>query len=982
MKNFAICLTYHRILGYIFIPVLLRQVPGKEFLTIDERIHSGNLQQYSPILDNDEVRLVKIIEEYSDHNLVKIFSRKIKNVKTFLSSIDDKLFTSQIRPYIEKRMARCIDILQGNDIPVYHKSSMNNIYQSEHIELTDEPIESVFNFIREEGELCYFLSINHNNQEINLYGKEGILLVNDPCRIVIENSLYLFDDIDGKKLLPFFRKEFIRVPQKTERKFLEGFVKNVIRKYRVYSDAFKVEDRETHPQAILSLEASLSGEPVFLLKFRYDSETTYYANRKSDLKVVLKEENSIRTFYRLNRDYVFENNAIFSLLQLGLKNLSDAYFVPLNFENTGKPFAEFELINWLNFNQEDLKSNGFVITQNFSKTKFYLDRIELESNVAENKNDWFDIHIVARFSDFEIPFIKFRNHILQNNRLYELPDGEIAILPEEWFARFRDIFSFSHVENDKISLEKQHYVLLQEGLKGLKDSYSKKLKKLFEDKRESGYEIPENINATLRPYQIRGFNWMFSLYENHFGGCLADDMGLGKTLQTLVLLSKVIMKEKLKDYGPSTSAYEHQLTIFDTVRNKRVMKSKPSLIVVPTSLVHNWINEIMKFAPDLKVAWYGGQNRKPLNYYCENSEIIITSYGIVRNDLEVFRNFYFLYVILDESQLIKNPFSKTYKALLQLKSSCRLVLTGTPIENSLVDLWSQMNFLNPGLLGSLDFFKNEFVSPVERHKNQQQALKLKRLINPFILRRAKNEVATDLPDLSEQLILCDMSEAQSAYYEEEKSKARNVIMQNISIQGVENASIIILQSLMRLRLIANHPVLADDELSFSSGKFDEITRNLLNIVAEGHKVLVFSSFVKHLDLFAGFCHDQQLAYSYLTGETTKRGEVVNRFQNDEEIRIFLISLKAGGFGLNLTAADYVFLLDPWWNPAVEQQALSRAHRIGQNKKVFVYRFITKDSIEEKILRLQEKKSRLADMFAGSSNPFSGISEEEIMDLFT
>ena len=286
------------------------------------------------------------------------------------------------------------------------------------------------------------------------------------------------------------------------------------------------------------------------------------------------------------------------------------------------------------------------------------------------------------------------------------------------------------------------------------------------------------------------------------------------------------------------------------------------------------------------------------------------------------------------------------------------------------------------LLGSLDFFKNEFVSPVERHKNQQQALKLKRLINPFILRRAKNEVATDLPDLSEQLILCDMSEAQSAYYEEEKSKARNVIMQNISIQGVENASIIILQSLMRLRLIANHPVLADDELSFSSGKFDEITRNLLNIVAEGHKVLVFSSFVKHLDLFAGFCHDQQLAYSYLTGETTKRGEVVNRFQNDEEIRIFLISLKAGGFGLNLTAADYVFLLDPWWNPAVEQQALSRAHRIGQNKKVFVYRFITKDSIEEKILRLQEKKSRLADMFAGSSNPFSGISEEEIMDLFT
>jgi SNF2 family DNA or RNA helicase len=292
-----------------------------------------------------------------------------------------------------------------------------------------------------------------------------------------------------------------------------------------------------------------------------------------------------------------------------------------------------------------------------------------------------------------------------------------------------------------------------------------------------------------------------------------------------------------------------------------------------------------------------------------------------------------------------------------------------------------MNFLNPGLLGSYEFFKNEFLSPIEKHQNEEQAAKLKKLVNPFILRRNKSEVAGDLPELSEQLIFCDMSEVQSSFYEKEKSKARNIVLQNIGNQGIERSSIIILKSLTRLRQIANHPVLVNPEYIYHSGKFDEITRNLESIVAEGHKALVFSSFVKHLDLFADYFNENRLSYSYLTGDTTNRGETIRQFQDKEDIRIFLISLRAGGFGLNLTAADYVFLLDPWWNPAVEQQALSRAHRIGQKKNVFVYRFIAKDSIEEKILRLQEKKSKLADIFINSNNPFSGFTQQEIMLLF-
>jgi SNF2 family DNA or RNA helicase len=981
MKKFAVCLTRHRVFGQIFIPVVFRQFPDKEYFTIDERIHSSNLRKFEHELQKDELQLVNLIEEYADNQLIKIFSRKKTSLQNFLATLDEHLLRNQIRPYIEKRLLKCIEILQGSETRVYKKDKMSNVYESDRIELLEEPVETVFNFKRANEELCYFLSIRQDEQEIKLFGKKGIILVNEPCCLVLDNCMYTFEDIDGKKLLPFFNKEFIQVPRKTEKKFLEEFVRNVIKNYRVNTDGFKIVDKKVHPTAILSLETNLSGSPVFVLMFKYDEETIYYANKKSELKVVLKEEKGENIFYRLGRDHLFENNIIYQLLELGLKNTGNSCFQPLKLKKKENILLHYELVNWLNFNAEELKEKGVEVIQQNKTTRFYLNRFELKTKVTDDKNDWFDINIVVKFSDFEIPFIKFRNHILNDNRQYILPDNEIVILPEEWFARFKDIFAFAHIENDRITLEKTHFVLIQEGLKGYKDWYAGKLKKWFDDLHDSGFIPPVRVNAKLRPYQLKGYNWMFRLYENNFGGCLADDMGLGKTLQTLALLAKVIQEENLKIYGPVVSNFDRQLTIFDRNNVSAIMKSRPSLIIVPTSLVYNWINEIMKFIPDLKVSVYGGQHRKPLKHYYNNFEVIITSYGIVRNDVEEFRSFDFLYIILDESQLVKNPFSKTFKALMQLKSSYRLVLTGTPIENSLLDLWSQMNFLNPGLLGSYEFFKNEFLLPIEKHQSEDQAKKLKKLVNPFIMRRKKSEVARDLPELSEQLIFCDMSEVQSSFYEKEKSKARNIVLQNIGMQGVEKSSIIILQSITRLRQIANHPVLVSKEFPDHSGKFDEITRNLESIVAEGHKALVFSSFVKHLDLFAGFCDDHKLSYTYLTGDTTNRGEIVRQFQDNADIKIFLISLRAGGFGLNLTAADYVFLLDPWWNPAVEQQALSRAHRIGQDKNVFVYRFIAKDSIEEKILKLQEKKSKLADMFVNTSNPFSGISEQEILELF-
>ncbi len=378
--------------------------------------------------------------------------------------------------------------------------------------------------------------------------------------------------------------------------------------------------------------------------------------------------------------------------------------------------------------------------------------------------------------------------------------------------------------------------------------------------------------------------------------------------------------------------------------------------------------------------YIGNQRSRQISAFSEH-DVIISSYHTIRQDIEVLSGFRFHYIILDESQVIKNPSSKVYKAMTMLNSEHRLALTGTPIENSLTDLWSQMNFVNEGLLGNLNFFRREFVVPIEKKNDADCEERLKKLINPFILRRTKDEVARDLPEISDQVIYCSMTDAQRKFYEEEKSTIRRSIFENIDTQGINKSAMIVLQGLTRLRQAANHPALIDEDYRDDSGKFSEILRNIENIIAEGHKVLIFSSFVKHLELFRNELSVLNIPHTILTGASTDRESIVRNFQENPLCKVFLISLKAGGVGLNLTAAGYVFILDPWWNPASEEQAVNRAHRIGQEKNVFVFRFISENSIEEKIQRLQEKKSKLAEAFVTSNNPLKNIDRQEIEKLF-
>ncbi|HAH38097.1 MAG TPA: helicase SNF2, partial [Algoriphagus sp.] len=406
-----------------------------------------------------------------------------------------------------------------------------------------------------------------------------------------------------------------------------------------------------------------------------------------------------------------------------------------------------------------------------------------------------------------------------------------------------------------------------------------------------------------------------------------------------------------------------------------------SLLVMPTSLIYNWELEARKFTPELKILVYTGTQRIKDPWKFRDYDLVLTSYGITRLDVNILKDFYFNYIILDESQAIKNPGSNIANAVNKLKSKQKLILTGTPVENGTMDLWSQMNFVNPGLLGNQNSFKKQFLQPIEKQNDKDKAIKLHSMIKPFILRRLKSQVATDLPEKITNVKYSAMTEEQEKVYEEVKSYYREKIIGESSLVGRGAQQFTLLRGLTQLRQIANHPKLVREDYKGESGKLEDITYMLQSTISEGHKVLVFSQFVRHLSIVREYLEEQGITYSYLDGSTKDRQAQVEKFQEQEDVKVFLISLKAGGVGLNLTKAEYVFLLDPWWNPAVEAQAIDRAHRIGQENKVIIYKFISRGSVEEKIMALQNRKLALAGELISTEESFmKSLDQEDIAAL--
>jgi non-specific serine/threonine protein kinase len=483
------------------------------------------------------------------------------------------------------------------------------------------------------------------------------------------------------------------------------------------------------------------------------------------------------------------------------------------------------------------------------------------------------------------------------------------------------------------------------------------------------------LKAELRPYQLAGAQWLAQHYHEGLGACLADDMGLGKTLQTLAIL----LFAKEKQSGKAATATGVQPSLFDGPALGAASNLVPlqALILLPASLVFNWEREIKKFAPGISVCRHVGPGRTKDGRILGRYDLVLTTYQTAQRDLDLLKKIDWEYIVLDESQYIKNPQSGIFKAVGELPAKHKISLSGTPIENSLSDLWAQMQFLNPGMLGSFSYFKKHFIKAIEKQEDTLKKAELRRLVGPYLLRRTKEEVAPDLPPLTEKIFYAEMTEGQAKLYEKEKSAVRNKLL-NLGDPSLPQNRVAVLAALTRLRQIANHPGLVEGLSEGlpgtlqqppvpASGKFSDVLEYWDTIRRAGHKALVFSSFEKYLQLFRAQFEEEGHPYAWLTGDVSQaqRKQAVDDFAKDPKIQAFFMTTKAGGVGLNLTAADYVFVLDPWWNPFVENQAIARAHRIGQTEKVVAVKFISKDSIEEKILKMQERKSALAGDFLAS-----------------
>ncbi len=575
---------------------------------------------------------------------------------------------------------------------------------------------------------------------------------------------------------------------------------------------------------------------------------------------------------------------------------------------------------------------------------------------VESDIDWFEVQGSVQFGDQKVALPELLKALRRGEDFIPLDDGSLGILPKEWLDRYGILGDLGVSQKESLRFSRSQVVLIDALLASQPEA---SFDKVFERARDQLLHFegiravaePASFSGRLRSYQREGLGWMGFLQEFGFGGCLADDMGLGKTVQVLALLEGRRLRNGDASNGKRAPGGE---------------RSAASLVVVPRSIVYNWQQEAARFAPQLRVLDHTGLRRGKDAAAFDDYDLVITTYGTLRRDAAFLAKAQFDYVILDEAQAIKNPKTASAKAARLLQGDHRLALSGTPIENHLGELLSLFEFLNPGMLGQGSNSLGRLTGA--RAPDQETIGVMAQALRPFILRRTKDEVARDLPPRSEQTIFCELRGKQRILYDQLRDFYRQSLTKKIEEQGLNRSKIMVLEALLRLRQAACHPGLVDPEkASDPSAKLDLLSEQLTQVIDEGHKALVFSQFTSLLSLVRKHLDDQAIPYEYLDGRTRKRAPRIERFQTDPSCQLFLISLKAGGLGLNLTAADYVFLLDPWWNPAVEAQAIDRAHRIGQTRQVFAYRLIASNTVEEKILELQKSKRDLADAIITRDN---------------
>jgi SNF2 family DNA or RNA helicase len=816
--------------------------------------------------------------------------------------------------------------------------------------VTEQPVAPFFNVKEKPGgyELECFVQLNHHTYSITENESPGQLF------FAFQDELFLWQSSEDIALVEHFAENPVQTIKKAQwPEQLRERILKLARTYRVNFDKSIIREvKEGSPEKKILLQEKgdyLVFVPVFTYKDyeikSTDKDEVYLAD--GDKLVVVKRNKTeeldfVQKIEILHSSFIRPDGALHLVLK-GIDVLKNNWFFLF--------IDRMKEMNVTVLGMEILKNFRFNTAR--PSTKIYIN----------SETDWFDARIEIQFGDQQITVNDVKKALANKQQFVQLGDGTLGVLPEEWLKRYSLLFRMGEGRTDKLRLSKYHFNVIDELYEGRDETelifqLEEKYDNLRKNHQIAELAPPETLRETLRPYQVSGFHWLNYLNEVQWGGILADDMGLGKTVQAL---------SYLLHYKEKTGGLR-------------------ALVVCPTTLIFNWENEIKKFTPAL--SWHihhGGERLRSKEVFADKN-IVITTYGTLRSDIKFLTEMVFDYIVLDESQAIKNPMSKVTRAAGLIQARNKLCLSGTPLQNNTFDIFAQMNFLNPGMLGSIDHFKNEFSLPIDKFGDAERKDHLRKVLYPFILRRTKEQVAKDLPDKTEMILWCEMGEEQRNIYEAWRNDYRNKILGTIETQGLPKSQLTILQGLMKLRQICDSPAIINDVETYPnvSVKIDELVRELEENIGD-HKALIFSQFLGMLGLIRKKLVEMDIPFEYFDGSTsaTDRRDAVKNFQEKDHVRVFLISLKAGGVGLNLTAADYVYIVDPWWNPAVEQQAIDRTHRIGQTKNIFAYRMICKDTVEDKIVQLQEKKRQLAkDIVADDDTFVKSLSREDVEYLFS
>ncbi|MBI5962715.1 MAG: SNF2 helicase associated domain-containing protein [Chloroflexi bacterium] len=849
-------------------------------------------------------------------------------------------------------LSNILPMLAKFDIPIFLGKTDYQAKIERRLRIQPEPIQIQIDMQQDEKKLSLQAGFDNNGTFTHIQKKIEVM-TNNPTWVFMDDTIAQIENSRALEILSAFP---IEIPNQQVDIFREQYFPLIAQALPIKSDLVKYQD--VHADAVPRLYLHDDNKEKVLratLQFGYGDYNSPLAKDEPyalasvpdtwELVRVHRQPEREEYFYQLLTDPIYRLKRAGSPHPHGTLELR-ARAHPYDFLMHSIPAllkAGFEI-----YGEENLKTGR--INRNTATL-----RVQISSGI-----DWFDLKTVVEFGDQQVNFHDIRKALKRKENYIKLADGSIGQIPQEWLEKYKHLWGLAEETEDGFRVSDLHLSLIDSLLEDdasiqTPPDLLQRRERFRHFERIAPLPLPKGFTGELRPYQKHGFDWLHFLREYKFGGILADDMGLGKTVQVLTYL------QSLQEQAKAESA---------------------ALLVVPKSLIANWQRESEKFTPSLRFLEYMGNFRNKDVSIFDEYDVVITTYGTMLRDIEILHKYNFNHIILDESQAIKNPLAKSAKAARLLNAEHRIVMTGTPVENNTFELWSQFAFLNPGLLGSMDYFKKEFANPIEAAGDEKTAETLRKLVYPFILRRTKEQVALELPPRTERIVYTDMDTAQKKLYTQTRERYRAELLGLIESEGMNNARFKVLEGLLRLRQIAIHPALVDKTYKGESPKFEILLETLETLQAENHKALIFSQFVETLKLVKKELDARKIKYIYLDGQTQKRQDKVDEFQTNDAIPFFLISLKAGGVGLNLTAADYVIHLDPWWNPAVEMQASDRAHRIGQTRPVFVYKIIARGTVEEKILELQEKKRALVkNIIATEASFFKSLTRDDVKGLF-